>query len=83
MGDVRVIGGVGAVELVSEAATKTAGGYLDRIGPRLAEAFLEHDLLIRPLGNLVYFMPPYVISEADAARALDVIATVLTNVKPD
>ncbi len=83
VGDVRVIGGVGAVELVSDAATKTAGGYLDQIGPRLAKAFLEHDLLIRPLGNLVYFMPPYVISETDTARALDVIATVLTNIRPD
>ena len=32
VGDVRVIGGVGIVELVADKTTKAAGGYLDRIG---------------------------------------------------
>ena len=80
VGDVRVIGGVGAVELVSNRETKAAGGYLDQIGPRLADAFLQEGLLIRPLGNLVYFMPPYVISEADTAWALEKIAAVLKTI---
>jgi adenosylmethionine---8-amino-7-oxononanoate aminotransferase len=26
---------------------------------------LQHEILLRPMGNTVYFMPPYVISEAD------------------
>jgi len=65
VGDVRVLGGVGAVELVSDKATKDAGGYLDRIGPRLSAAFLERGLLLRPLGNVLYFMPPYVITDAE------------------
>jgi adenosylmethionine-8-amino-7-oxononanoate aminotransferase len=72
LGDVRVIGGVGAVELSSDQP-----GYLDRIGPRLAAAFLERGLLLRPLGNVVYFMPPYCIAESEAAWALDQIAAVL------
>ena len=69
LGDVRVIGGVGAVELVSDKP-----GYLDEIGPRLAAAFLERGLLLRPLGNVVYFMPPYCITESEAAWALEQIA---------
>ena len=77
VGDVRVIGGVGAIELVSNAATDAGGGYFDDIGPRLADAFLEQNLLIRPLGNIVYFMPPYVITDDEAAWALDTIAKVL------
>lgn len=56
VGEVRVIGGVGIVELVTDKKTKEAGGYLDQIGPCLAAAFLERDLLLRPLGNVVYFM---------------------------
>ena len=72
MGDVRVIGGVGAVELASDKP-----GYLDGIGPRLAAAFLERGLLLRPLGNVVYFMPPYCITESETAWALEQIATVL------
>jgi len=72
MGDVRVIGGVAAVELASDEP-----GYLDGIGPRLAAAFLERGLLLRPLGNVVYFMPPYCITESEAAWALEQILHVL------
>jgi adenosylmethionine-8-amino-7-oxononanoate aminotransferase len=71
VGDVRVIGGIGAVELVGD------GGYLDNIGPRLASMFLERGLLLRPLGNVVYFMPPYVITESETAWALEQIADVI------
>ena len=80
VGDVRVIGGVGAIELVSDADTKAGGGYMDEIGPRLAAAFLERNLLIRPLGNIVYFMPPYVITDDEAAGALETIAMVLRTI---
>jgi len=52
-------------------------GYLDGIGPRLAAAFLERGLLLRPLGNIVYFMPPYVITDEEADWALGEIADVL------
>ena len=72
LGDVRVIGGVAAVELASDKP-----GYLDQIGPRLAAAFLERGLLLRPLGNVVYFMPPYCITESETAWALEQIADVL------
>lgn len=72
LGDVRVIGGVAAVELASDKP-----GYLDRIGPRLAAAFLDRGLLLRPLGNVVYFMPPYCITEAETAWALEQIVRVL------
>jgi adenosylmethionine-8-amino-7-oxononanoate aminotransferase len=72
LGDVRVIGGVAAVELTSDEP-----GYLDQIGPRLAAAFLERGLLLRPLGNVVYFMPPYCIAESETAWALEQIASVL------
>jgi len=80
VGDLRVIGGVAAIELVTDKATKRADGYLDGIGPRLAAAFLDRGLLLRPLGNILYFMPPYVISEAEAAWAIDQIAAVVENV---
>jgi adenosylmethionine-8-amino-7-oxononanoate aminotransferase len=77
VGDVRVIGGVGILELVTDIQTPAAGGYLDEIGPRLTAAFLERGLLLRPLGNVLYFMPPYVITEAETAWALEQIAAVV------
>jgi adenosylmethionine-8-amino-7-oxononanoate aminotransferase len=70
--DVRVIGGVGVVELESPE-----GGYLDSAGPRLASEFLARGILLRPLGNVVYFMPPYCITEGETAWALEQIASVL------
>jgi adenosylmethionine-8-amino-7-oxononanoate aminotransferase len=79
VGDVRVIGGVGALELDPSSA-RSGGGYFDAIGPRLAAAFLEKDILIRPLGSIVYFMPPYVISDDEVDWALDTIRTVLRGI---
>ena len=74
--DVRVIGGVGVVELASERP-----GYFDDMGPRLSAAFLERGLLLRPLGNVVYFMPPFAITKEQTEWALeqmrDVIARML------
>ena len=79
VGDVRVIGGVGAVEL-TDADPKAGGGYFDQRGPRIANAFLQRNLLLRPLGNVVYFMPPYVISEAETAGVLEAMRSVLAEV---
>ncbi len=80
VGDVRVLGGVGAVELVRDKATKDAGGYLDRLGPRLSAAFLERGVLLRPLGNVLYFMPPYVISDDEVEWVMGEIRSVLEQV---
>jgi adenosylmethionine-8-amino-7-oxononanoate aminotransferase len=77
VGEVRVIGGVGIVELVTDKATKTAAGYLDHVGPRLSAAFLDRGLLLRPLGNILYFMPPYVVTESETAWAIEQIQDVL------
>lgn len=43
-------------------------GYLSEIAPRLLRQFRERDLLLRPLGNTVYVMPPYCIGEDDLTR---------------
>ncbi len=49
-------------------------GYLAGIGPRLLAHFRQAGLLIRPLGNTAYLMPPYCIEEADLARCHDALA---------
>ncbi|MFN3326672.1 MAG: adenosylmethionine--8-amino-7-oxononanoate transaminase [Bryobacteraceae bacterium] len=77
VGDLRILGGVLALELLRDPATRAAGGYLDRVGPELHARFLERGLLLRPLGNVLYFMPPYVITEDETGWALDQIEDVL------
>ena len=46
--------------------------------PNIANSKLQHSItreaLLRPLGNVTYFMPPYVISE-DEIRHLATVAT--------
>jgi len=51
------------------------GGYLAAIGPRLLKHFRERDVLLRPLGNTVYVMPPYCICDADLDAVYEAIAT--------
>lgn len=75
IGDVRIIGAVGAVEIVSEN-----GGYLATIGQKLYQEFLARNVLLRPLGNVLYFMPPYVITEYELDWVLDIISEVLVNI---
>jgi adenosylmethionine-8-amino-7-oxononanoate aminotransferase len=80
VGDVRILGGVGIVELVTDNSSRSAGGYLDDVGPRLSQAFLDRGLLLRPLGNILYFMPPYVVNESETAWAIEQIGQVLERI---
>jgi adenosylmethionine-8-amino-7-oxononanoate aminotransferase len=80
VGEVRVIGGVGIVELVTDRNTRATGGYLDDVGPKLTKAFLDRGLLLRPLGNVVYAMPPYVITEQETSWVTTQIGEVIDEV---
>ncbi len=40
-------------------------------------ALLDRGLLLRPLGNVLYFMPPYAITQAETEWAIAQIAEVL------
>jgi adenosylmethionine-8-amino-7-oxononanoate aminotransferase len=51
------------------------GGYLAAIGPRLLKHFRELDVLLRPLGNTLYVMPPYCISDGELDSVYNAIAT--------
>lgn len=61
--DVRRLGTITAMELRADA-----GGYLSEVGPKLLSFFRDRDLLLRPLGNIVYVMPPYCIDDDDLDR---------------
>jgi adenosylmethionine-8-amino-7-oxononanoate aminotransferase len=51
------------------------GGYLAGIGPRLQEVFHRANILLRPLGNTIYVLPPYCVTTEDLAAVYDTIAT--------
>jgi len=43
-------------------------GYLAEVGPRLRKFFRSSDILLRPLGNVIYVMPPYCVTPRDLDR---------------
>ena len=57
------------------------GGYMSSLAPRLLALFREADVLLRPLGNTIYVMPPYCIDEADLTRIGDVIEMAVRTVR--
>jgi adenosylmethionine-8-amino-7-oxononanoate aminotransferase len=61
VGEVRQCGMILAIEMVKDKAGGAAYDFRERRGLRLYRHALAHGALLRPIGNIVYFMPPYVI----------------------
>jgi adenosylmethionine-8-amino-7-oxononanoate aminotransferase len=62
---VRIRGSIAAVEL------DAPGGYLAGVGRRLRQSCLEDGVFLRPLGNVLYAMPPFRTSETSLRRIAD------------
>ena len=66
---VRRLGTVAALDVrVSDP------GYLAGPGPQLMAHFLARNILLRPLGNTIYVLPPYCITAAELGMIYDAIA---------
>jgi len=65
VGDVRRLGVMTGIELVRDRRTGEAWSPSLQVGARVAEAAMEHGVLIRPLGNVVVLMPPLSISQGE------------------
>src|SRR5260221_1055893 len=46
-------------------------GYINAIGPAITKEALAHGIYLRPLGNTVYIMPPYCITEKEMDQVYD------------
>lgn len=73
--NIRQKGTVLAMDIIGEGA-----GYLSEIQPKLYESFLSQGVLLRPLGNTVYIMPPYCVSTDDLDEVYRAIDVTLDNV---
>jgi len=71
VGDVRQTGMIAAIELVRDKARRTPYPATERRGLRVYLHGLRHGVLLRPLGNVVYFMPPYVVTEQEIDLMVD------------
>ncbi|MBF0184795.1 MAG: adenosylmethionine--8-amino-7-oxononanoate transaminase [Magnetococcales bacterium] len=73
----RVVGSIAALDIVADDA-----GYASRIGLFLRKFFLERGFLLRPLGNALYLLPPYCISDSELHQAWDCVAEALHQLPP-
>lgn len=71
VGEYRQIGLIGAIELVQnkEKEDFPAG---ERAGYEIYKIALKKGALLRPLGNTIYFMPPYIIKKEEIDRMLEI-----------
>jgi adenosylmethionine-8-amino-7-oxononanoate aminotransferase len=73
--EVRQTGMILAIEMARDKRSRTAYPWQERRGLRVYQHALSRGVLLRPLGNVVYFMPPYVITPEEinllAAVALE------------
>ncbi|HKT12152.1 MAG TPA: adenosylmethionine--8-amino-7-oxononanoate transaminase [Terriglobia bacterium] len=76
-GDVRSIGTVAAIEIEAQDA-----GYLSKVRPFLYDFFLKKGVLLRPLGSILYILPPYVTTPAELHFIYDVIEEALDRLPP-
>lgn len=71
--EVRQTGMIVAIEMVKNKRTKEPYPWQERRGLRVYQYALSKGVLLRPLGNVIYFMPPYIINE-DELRLMAEVA---------
>jgi adenosylmethionine-8-amino-7-oxononanoate aminotransferase len=74
VGEIRQCGMILAVEMVADKARMRSYDWRERRGLRVYRHALENGVLLRPIGNVVYFMPPYIINEGEIRQMANVAA---------
>jgi adenosylmethionine---8-amino-7-oxononanoate aminotransferase len=69
------IGTILSIEIESED-----GGYFDQMRDFLYKSFLEKDVLIRPLGNVIYILPPFITTEEELNYIYSIVKQVLRKI---
>nr|WP_294777705.1 adenosylmethionine--8-amino-7-oxononanoate transaminase [uncultured Flavobacterium sp.] len=65
----RVLGVIFALEI----KTDSAESYYGSMRMKLYNFFIEHGVILRPVGNIVYILPPYIISEAQLEKVYSIV----------
>jgi adenosylmethionine-8-amino-7-oxononanoate aminotransferase len=65
----RVQGVIFALEI----KTETQESYYGSMRMKLYNFFIEHGVILRPVGNIVYILPPYIISEAQLEKVYGIV----------
>jgi adenosylmethionine-8-amino-7-oxononanoate aminotransferase len=69
----RVLGVIFALEI----KTETSESYYGTLRNKLYDFFIANGVIIRPVGNIVYILPPYVITDVQLQKVYDVVESAL------
>ena len=73
VGDIRQTGMILAIEMVAQREPMIEYDWKQRRGMQVYQYAMKHGVLLRPIGNVIYFMPPYVIN-SDEIKLLAKVA---------
>jgi adenosylmethionine-8-amino-7-oxononanoate aminotransferase len=83
VGEARGVGLMGALEMVSDKATKAPFAGSLEVSERVARKALANGLICRPLGQAVVLAPPFIIKPGEIDELFDVLARTLDEVHAD
>jgi adenosylmethionine-8-amino-7-oxononanoate aminotransferase len=63
--EVRQTGMILAIEMVKDKANREPWDWKERRGLHVYQHAMKNGVLLRPLGNVIYFMPPYVVTSEE------------------
>ncbi len=69
----RVLGTIFALEI----KTESAASYYGSLRNKLYDFFIENGVILRPVGNIVYILPPYIITDEQLQKVYEVVEKVL------
>lgn len=72
VGDIRHIGMIGAIEIVKNKTTKEPYLFTERIGHKVFREAMKNGALLRPIGNIIYFLPPLIITEEEIEKLTEI-----------
>lgn len=83
VGEIRRIGLIHAMELVEDRITKRPFETSKRVGYRIYKEALKKGLLLRPLGDVLYFNPPLTITPDVLDKAIALCQEAMREVLPE
>ena len=72
IGEIRTIGMINAMELVTDKKEKIGFPSEQRMGYQIYKEALKNGLILRPLGNVLYFNPPLIMNEQEIDKAIEI-----------
>jgi adenosylmethionine-8-amino-7-oxononanoate aminotransferase len=80
VGGIRQRGMIGALELTPDKSADSAYPSSERIGSQVCREVLSHGVWLRPLGDVLYVMPPLAISLDELELLMDTLAAAIDTV---